>query len=297
SSYQLAYQQRAQLRVRIQLATTPEFVHLPWEYLCDPVRAEFLALSVHSPMLRYMDLMHHILPLKVDGPLRMLVVIPAPAGYPAIELEREWHTLLDTLDHLALDGKLKLERLQKPTLFDLQRRLRQGEYHLLHFIGHTLYDPSAQDGLFVFEEETGRSRPVSGQHLGSLLRDHYALRLVVLQPCQRAQITMPNPYVAIAPSLVQRGLPAVVSLQFPINALAGFADPFYTAIANRQPVDVAVADARRSMASEQGGVAWAAPLLLMRTPDGRLFETTQRAAAKSDNAHDNRTRRLPFVAR
>ncbi len=42
SSYQLAYQQRAQLRIRIQLPTTPEFVNLPWEYLYDPVRDEFL---------------------------------------------------------------------------------------------------------------------------------------------------------------------------------------------------------------------------------------------------------------
>ncbi|MFN8491378.1 MAG: CHAT domain-containing protein [Caldilineaceae bacterium] len=274
SSYQMVYQQRAHLRLRIQLATTPEFVNLPWEYLYDPGRGEFLALSVHAPSLRYLQLMHRILPLRIDPPLRVLVVMPSPGGYPPLTGESNWLNLLDTLDHLALDGKMKLERLQKPTLLDLQRRLRQQDFHILHFLGHASYDSATQDGSLVFEDEMGRGRLVSGQHLGMLLRDHFALRLVTLEACAVAPIMRQNPYVGVAQSLVQRGLPAAVALQFaPTEATkAAFRNEFYTSISNCTPVDVALTAARRAMQTVDQSTAWGAPMLLMRISDGKLFD-------------------------
>ncbi len=299
SSYQLAYQQRAQLRIRIQLPTTPEFMNLPWEYLYDPVRDEFLALSNHSPLVRYTNLMHRILPLPVETPLRMLVVIPSPDSYPTIHVERQWLNLLDTLDHLALVGKMKLERLQKPTLLDLQRRLRQGEFHILHFIGHARFDSQAQDGLLVFEDEMGRSRLVSGQHFGALLRDHYTLRLVSLNASAGTPVTTSNPYLAVATNLVQRALPAVVATQFATipNAALAFANVFYSAIADRQPVDAAAIEARRAVQVEERGVAWGASTLIMRTPDGRLFEGQSAQLGHGANVTTNLTRNSQFVTR
>ncbi len=287
SSYQTIYQERARLRIRVQLDATPEFINLPWEYLYDPTRNEFLALSVHTHMVRHQNLMHHILPLKVASPLRALVVIPSPGSYPPTNAERTWLTLLDTLDHLALEGKLKVERLQKPTLLDLQRRLRQNEYHILHFIGHGAFDPQTQDGLLAFEDEMGRGRLVSGQHLGSLLRDHYSLRLVILSACTSDPYAEParegeptvikNPYLAAAHSLVRRGTPAVVTMQMAPtdpNALL-FADKFYTAIADYTAIDEAMMETRRAMLNAEPGAVWGLPTLLIRTPDGRLFEQHQ----------------------
>lgn len=277
SSYQLVYQQRARLHIRIQLAATPEFTNLPWEYLYDPGRGEFLALSVHAPTVRYLKLSHRILPLKVAAPLRTLVVMPSPGSYPPLNVERDWLSLLDTLDHLALEGKMKLERLQKPTLLDLQRRLRQNDYHILHFLGHASFDEQTQDGALAFEDEMGRGRLVSGQHLGTLLRDHFSLRLVTLNACVDEPFAPRNPYLAVAQSLVRRGLPAVVALQFapPPLVAATFADEFYSALANRTPVDLATTAARRVMQSTDPGMAWGAPVLLMRTPDGQLFDNGQ----------------------
>ena len=80
---------------------------------------------------------------------------------------REWRDFVDTVDYLAADRRILFERLPKPTLLDLQRRLRQHEYHVLHFIGFSIYDPQTQEGVLIFEDENGRGRPVSGQHLGA----------------------------------------------------------------------------------------------------------------------------------
>lgn len=309
SSYQLIYQERSRLRIRLQLDATPEFINLPWEYLYDPIRKEFLALSTHTPLVRHQNLMHHILPFKVTAPLRALVVIPSPGSYPPTNADRNWLNLLDTLDHLALEGKLKVERLQKPTLLDLQRRLRQNEYHILHFLGHGAFDTQTQDGLLAFEDEMGRGRLVSGQHLGSLLRDHYSLRLVILGACTsdlyamsgRADepVVMQNPYLGAAQSLVRRGTPAVVALQLAPSTPAAltFADNFYTAIADYTGIDEAMLETRRAMLQAEPGATWGVPTLLIRTPDGHLFESRQTNQAQAAGASTNLSRSTQYANR
>jgi hypothetical protein len=272
-SYRLAYLGRAFLRLRLNLSMVTEFADWPWEYLYDDVRQEFPALTMHASLLRYVDLMHRIPPFKVADPLRMLVVIPSPGGYPMLDERRQWTNLLDRIDHLAIEGKLVLERVVKPTLFDLQRQLRQGQYHILHIIGHGMYDSQAQEHRLLFEDEIGRSRPVSGQHLAAICRDHFPMRLVVLQACTGAQLARQNPYIGVAQSLVRRSVPAVMTLPYPIgeHAALTFADTFYTVVASRRPVDAAANEVRRVLWQMQQNASWGAAVLTMRTPDGQLF--------------------------
>ncbi len=84
---------------------------LPWEYLFDPVRKEFVALSLQSPFVRYTNLLHQILPFKLEGPLRMLVISSSHGGYPPFDRDQAWFNILDNLDYLALENKLIIERL------------------------------------------------------------------------------------------------------------------------------------------------------------------------------------------
>ncbi len=93
----LAYQQASRLRLRLALSEAPELVRLPWETLFNHLRDESMALSAHAPLARYVALSHLVRPLSVQSPLRMLVVIADPPGYPPVEVEREWLALLDTL--------------------------------------------------------------------------------------------------------------------------------------------------------------------------------------------------------
>lgn len=286
NSYQLAYQGRTGLRIRLHLAGLPEAADWPWEYLFDPARNEFLALAIHSPVIRYVELMHRIPLLKVAPPLRMLVVMASPGRYPLFDVDEAWTVLLDQLDHLALDGKMTIDRLAKPTLYDLQRRLRERQYHILHFMGHAHYDTQMQESYLLFEDEMGRSRPVSGQHLGAILRDHFTLRLVLLEACAGARLMVQNPYASVAQSLVQRGLPAAVAIQvkLPESLDLTLLDAFYGAVAEQTPLDLAITAARRAVYEGPPNLAWGAPILVMRTPDGRLFDglTTPEAAPKPE---------------
>ncbi|MEZ4728918.1 MAG: CHAT domain-containing protein [Caldilineaceae bacterium] len=276
-SQRLAFQERLRLRIRLEIVHTPELVMLPWEYLFDPVRKEFLALSFQSPFVRYTNLMHQIVPFKVEPPLRMLVVIANPGGYAPFDREQAWFTILDSLDYLALEEKLIVERLTKPTLFDLQRRLREKEFHLLHFIGHGSTDPFTGEGSLIFEDEMGRGRPVNGEHFGALVRDHFSLRLVALTAGEPVRTATANPYLKIAPHLLRRGIPAVIAThsQMDAAATAAFVQQFYALVANFAPVDLAMNEARRTLFEAAHATAWGLPALFMRTANGQLFTPRQ----------------------
>lgn len=298
SSYRYAYQERARLRIRLQINHAPALAMLPWEYLFDPVRKEFVALSLQSPFVRYTNLMHQILPFKVVPPLRMLVVSASPGGYPPFDRERAWLTILDNLDYLAREEKLVIERLNKPTLLDLQRRLRQKECHILHFIGHGSTNEFTGEGSLIFEGEMGRGRPVTGEHLGALLRDHFPLRLVSLTACDVMRTPTANPYLNIAANLVRRGLPAVVATHSSLAdaETAVFVKKFYPQVANFAAVDLAMGETRRALFTEGYEPAWGLPALFMRTANGQLFTPiqTERPQMQPDQTSEPRLpRRWP----
>ena len=66
------------LRIRLRLNDVPALVDLPWEYLYDATTERFLAHSIETPIVRYLDLPQQIAPLAVQSPLNVLVVIAAP---------------------------------------------------------------------------------------------------------------------------------------------------------------------------------------------------------------------------
>lgn len=267
------YQRRERLRVRLHLSQLPGLANLPWEYLYNPIQNEFYSLATHTPLIRYVNLMQHLSPLDVGPPLRMLVVVADPDGYPYRDAEREWLLLADALDYLALEGLLIIERLRRPTLFNLQQRLRQAEYHILHVIGHTQFSRADGDGQLVLEDEMGRGRLISGQHLGTLLHDHYSLRLALLQSCTNARRPMEDALAYIAQHLVLRGLPAAISVPYSLSDRAdvAFVQEIYGALCHNEPIDFAITAARQSIQEFTDGVEWGIPALVTRSEDGKLF--------------------------
>ena len=65
SSLDEASRQDAGLRIRLRLTDVPELADLAWEYLYNPTLNRFLALSVETPIVRYLDLPQRIRPLAV----------------------------------------------------------------------------------------------------------------------------------------------------------------------------------------------------------------------------------------
>ena len=273
-SWQRAYAARASLRVQISIGDDPALRALPWEYLYDDTRDEFLALSVHTPVVRYLPATHQIRPLAVTPPLRVLVVMAGPEGYPPLAVGRDWRALIDTVDYLGADGRMTFERLAKPTLLDLQRKLRQQPYHIIHFVGFAVHEAQTQAGVVVFEDEMGRGRAINGDHLGKLLSDHHSLRLAIIEVRNAARSGGVDPAADVAEQVVRRGIPAAIYQPSHLRARPSlaFLHAFYDGLAAFHAVDVTMASARRAIQLEEAGASWGLPHLVSRIADGQLFE-------------------------
>lgn len=285
SSLDEAHRQGAGLRVRLRLADAPELADLPWEYLHNPALNRFLSLSAETPLVRYLDLPERIRPLAVEPPLRLLAMLSSPSDYRPLNVEEEWEKLKKALGDVQQRGLVVLERQESATLSALQTRLRRGECHIFHFIGHGAFDERAQDGVLVLEDSQGRGRPVSGHDLGTLLHDHRPLRLAVLNACEGARTSRSDPFAGTAQSLVQQGIPAVIAMQCEVTDKAAItlAREFYGALADGYPVDAALAEARKAVFARGNDVEWGTPVLHMRSPDGVLFDI-QRQKAETHEA-------------
>lgn len=265
------------LRIRLRLSETPELMNLPWEYLYDSALDQFLVLTIETPLVRYLDIPRKIPPLAVKPPLNILVLISSPSDYPPLEVEREWSNLQAGLSDLIQRGAVTLDRLEKPTLSQLQRQLRRKEYHIFHFIGHGGFDEISQESVLILEDDANRGQVVSGGLLGTLMQDEKTLRLAVLNACEGARSAVDDPFAGTAQSLVQRGVPAVIAMQFEITDEASItlAHEFYSALADGYPVDAALAEARKAILGLGNDVEWGTPVLYMRAPDGRIFDLLQ----------------------
>ena len=86
SSVDEAKRDNAGIRVRLRLAD-PALADLPWEFLYNQSVNRFLALSVQTPLVRYMDLPEVLQPIAVTPPIRVLVMISSPTDYPSLDVE------------------------------------------------------------------------------------------------------------------------------------------------------------------------------------------------------------------
>lgn len=201
-------------------------------------------------------------------------MISSPVDYPKLDVEREWAKLKEPFQELENLGLAQFERLEEATLDALQKRLQNGEYHIFHFIGHGIFDRQTQDSLLILENHDELGDPVNGECLGILLHDHQPLRLALLNACEGARGDGCDTFTGLAQRFVQQGLPAVIAMQFPVSdeTAITLSHVFYETLAQGHPVDVALTEARKAVFTQVNEAEWAAPVLFMRSPDGRIFD-------------------------
>jgi hypothetical protein len=284
SSLREAEAQNAGLRLRLRVADAPELNDVPWEYLYNAALNRFLSLSEYTPLVRYVDMPEPIRPLPVEGQLNILVMISSPTDYPVLDVEGEWSRLNEALAGPIDRGQVRLRRLSEARPTVLQRELRQGEYHVLHFIGHAGFDRQTQGGVLIVRDEEGRGRLVAAENLGAILHDHRSLRLVVLNACEGARASRADPFTGLAQTLVQQGVPAVVAMQFEVTDQSAitFAEEFYGATAVGYPVDAALSCARKAIFAAGSDTEWGTPVLVTRAADGKLFSVNREAAQRAE---------------
>lgn len=272
-----ASERDAGIRVRLRIAP-PELAALPWEYLYDPTRDDFLGLSIATPIVRYVPLPRPVRPLAVKPPIRILAMIAASAELPSLDTARERQRLEVALRELVSGGFVEITWLPGETWRDLQAALLNGPWHIFHFIGHGGFDEVRGEGFVFLSGEGGQASRLSATSLGRLLGDHDPMRLIILNSCEGARGDNYDVFSSTAAVLVKRGTPGVIAMQYPITDRAAieFSRSIYGAIAAGEPIDTALAVARKSISFEiPGTLEWGTPALYLRAPDGVLFVMPQ----------------------
>ncbi|MBC1225200.1 CHAT domain-containing protein [Nostoc sp. UCD121] len=252
------------LRLRLWI-NVPHLAALPWEMLWDG--QQFLATSANIPVTRYLPVPEPpVFTLTAQERLKILVVIESPQGVPQID-SKETEYLDASLKGL---DKVEYKILQNSTLSQIQDEL-QHNYHVLHFLGH------GTGGKLVLTDDNGQSkRIINDREFAQLFLGRASLRLIVLNACNSSQ-DKNGLFSGIAPSLVEKSIPAVIAMQYPfvqLDTASLFSRRFYGSLANGLPIDVAVNEARQFLSVEYklGSRDWNTPILYMGTRSNNIFK-------------------------
>lgn len=299
------------LRLRIRISPgDPDLAalgRLPWELLYDEERRQFLALKDRQLLLaRSLDVPQPATVTARERPLRILVARSSPSDLPGLALEQEADLISGAW---ARDSGVEIQPLERASLESLREALASSPFDVLHFMGHGEVDAETGEGCLVFEDQNGSRQLTPAPLLADILRD-CGLRLVVLNACSTASYRATeggDPFAGVATALILGGIPAVVAMQFPISdrASLAFSKGFYQSLAAGSPVDLAVAEARLAVRTEDSGaLEWCTPVLYSSAPEVELIcppsvrliggnPGTQDEGVGADPAETRSTEKLP----
>lgn len=260
------------LRVVLRI-NSPTLAALPWEAMFDQSTGAYVCRQ--DQLVRHVPVASVPEPLQIRPPLRILGVVSSPRGLPPLDVEKEKEQLTRALARPIDQGLAQVHWADTATWADLQDLLLDGEWHVLHFIGHGDFDPARDEGVLALTREDGRADLVAAHRLVDLLHQARPMpRLVVLNSCSGATAGTADLFSGTAAALVRGGVSAVAAMQYEISdpAAVAFARGFYSAIARGRGVDEAVSSGRVAILglSDQT-MEWVTPVLYLRGNDARLF--------------------------
>ena len=268
----VAAERGEELRVVLRI-DDPALAGLPWEAMFDQGAGVYVCRQ--DQLVRHVPVASVPAPLRVRPPLRILGVISSPRGLPALDVDKEQDQLARALARPAAQGLAELHWAPAAAWADLQDLLLDGEWHVLHFIGHGDFDPGRDEGVLALTREDGRADLVAAHRLTDLLQQARPMpRLVVLNSCSGAAAGAGDLFSGTAAALVRGGVSAVAAMQYEISdpAAVAFARGFYAAIARGRGVDDAVSSGRVAiLGTGDRTLEWVTPVLYLRGHDTHLF--------------------------
>ncbi len=268
---------------------------LPWELLHDGKRYLFQGAKP-TRVRRTLPGTEAMGVAIVATPIRILLITARPeddsCGY--IDHRASALPLVEAME--ALPGLVKIHVLSPPTLPALRAELdrardKQAPYHVVHFDGHGVYDPTVGLGGLCFElpEDAGkleqrRHITVFTSELGPLLRDH-RIPLVFLEACQTAQAEKASE--SVASELLKVGVASVVAMSHSVlvETARRFVGEFYRGLAAGKRVGDAMLAGQRQLKDDtfRGRIFgmgelrledWFVPVLFQERDDPQLFSGT-----------------------
>ena len=252
---------------------TPELAGLPWEAMYDADAGGYVCRQ--HQLVRHVPVAAVPPPLQVRPPLRILGVICAPRGLPALDADREREQLTRALARPTGQGLTQVTWARVGTWDGLHEMLLAGPWHVLHFIGHGDFDPDKDEGVLALTRDDGRADLVEASRFADLLRQARPMpRLVVLNSCSGATTGSQDLFSGTAAALTRSGIGAVAAMQYPISdsAAVAFARGFYAALALGLGVDEAMSAGRIAILGISAQtLEWITPVLYLRGQDARMF--------------------------
>ncbi|GHC57222.1 CHAT domain-containing WD40 repeat protein [Streptomyces cinnamoneus] len=275
ASLGVAQERQERLRIVLRL-DAPELALLPWEMLFDPEAGAYLCR--HEPLVRHVPALYTPEPPRVSPPLRVLVIIASPRGLPPLDTDAEREQLQKALAGQVAAGRVELTWLPDAGWDSVQAALLEGEWHVLHFIGHGDYDAGTDEGLIALVDDSGGPAMIDVNQLVDLLGEAEPTpRLVVLNSCASAQGGTHDVFSSTGAALVRSGISAVAAMQFTVSdrAAVRFAQGFYTSLASGHRIDEAARSGRIAMLGcGRTALEWITPVLYVRGETTRLFTFT-----------------------
>lgn len=250
--------------VRLMLVFDPrsrsvrQMVALPWELIHDPSSEIPLCKNVQTPLVRSLATVGRpgrALPLVRD----VLLLHSLPPDQRQLDLAAERRAIEDALQPVR-GAKVRAAR----ACLDQLHTLRGA--HVIHFMGHGMFDEVRNEGLLIFEGENQSSVPVRAEILVEQLANPRP-QLMVLNACSSGQssgVNTDKAFAGVAASLLEAGVPAVVAMQAPISdgAAIEFSSTLYEQLAQGSPTAAAVTEGRLAMSCANAeSQEWATPAL------------------------------------
>jgi len=293
----IAIGQNRPLRLRLEIRD-PNLVAIPWEIMQPQAGKQAISLSQQLLFSRTTSDVDPLPALQLGDALNVLLILGQDLDTPdpdaginysgqavmgtALKLEQEAKTLAEVLQvsgrsDLFVDYKASVvchvDTLVQPTPSELTKALETNRYNIFFYAGHGR--PAPNGGQLLLRSDT----IMSGTELAQVLT-RCRVTLAVFNACWSAQPDQEQhqamPRSSLAEVLIHHGVPAVLGMRDSIadQEALSFIQAFARALADRLPIDLAMAVARQHLLTlyKFNQPAWTLPVLYMHPEfDGELL--------------------------
>lgn len=274
------------LRLRLEVRD-PDLILMPWEIMQPQVGKQAISLSQQLLFSRTTSDVAPLPPLRTEQTLNILLVLGEEStgqnsNGGSLKLEQEAKLLASVLEDSVLNNiravgtfvPCQVDTLIMPTAAELISTLENGMYNVLFYAGHGAAAPNG--GLLYLRPGV----TMNGTELAQVLT-RCRVTLAVFNSCWGAQSARINHQAigrsSLAEVLIHHGVPAVLAMRDAIadQEAISFIEAFARALAERKPIDQAVAIARQQLLTlyKFNQPAWTLPVLYIHPEfDGQLLE-------------------------
>ena len=279
-----------QRRRRLDLVLTsmiPWIAEKPWEFAYDGGRRSFVATEDIHFIRNVLTNVPADPVIRASGPLRILVASAQPIGMGRLSIDQEVAVIRRGFEPLIDAGHVTVEVLARATPSALHGYLSTGDYQIVHFIGHGVFDEEKREGCLIFVDDRGNQYPLGERSVRELFGGR-GLSLVFLNACESGRGGRADFNKGVAQSLVAHGLPALVANQYSVldSSATSFAQNFYWSLAQGLSVGEAAREARIAVNYSLHGepIDWAIPVVYARDA-GMTLATAPTARSRAPQTH------------